>query len=162
MNHNIQFHDKNLWSKYDKNNFIAQKTEFLKKVIPPDVKSVIDIGCGNGLITRELKNIFPVVVGCDISAEALSFIEGETICSSCDSIPVSDQSFDLVFSSEMIEHLDDTVLKGAISEMSRISRKYILITVPNSEVMAGAEVKCNICGCVFHQSGHLQRFTEIV
>lgn len=159
MNNNILFHDNKIWQNYDSTGFISKKVEFIKKIIPFDVNSIIDLGCGNGLITNELNELYNRVVGVDISKEALSFIKGKSICCNCNSIPVENNSFDLVFSSEMLEHLENDTLSTTIEEMKRISSKYILITVPNNEILISSFLKCNNCGNKFHQSGHLQKLS---
>lgn len=135
-----------------------KKIERLLSIIPDDVKNIIDIGCGNGLITNELNRYFKVL-GVDINASKLKYVEGPSLQSSCDEIDRPDQSFDLVFSSEMIEHLEDDLLHAALKEMDRLSKKYILITVPNKEPLHKLQVKCEACGAIYHKNGHLHSFT---
>ncbi len=136
-----------------------QKLDRLLGVIPDEVKTIVDIGCGNGLITNELHKSFDVL-GADINASKLRFVKAPHIQASCDAIPRPDKSFDLVFSSEMIEHLPDDLFDRTLREFERLSKHYILITVPNREPLHKLQVRCNQCGRVYHKNGHLQNFSK--
>ncbi len=152
-----RYHTREMWNDYDKAGLIGDKVKHVMDYIPDGVESIIDIGCGNGIITNELAKRYRVC-GVDISAEALKQVQSETIQASADSIPVEDHSWDMVFSSEMLEHLPDDVLKGTIHEITRIARKYVFITVPNRELLAARWLRCPKCGDVFHIYGHLHSF----
>ena len=129
------------------------------KFIPNNVYSIIDIGCGNGIITNELAKHYSVL-GVDNSEEALNYLKCERIKSSSSNIPVKDQSFDMVFSSELLEHLSYDILLKTISEFTRIAKKYIIITVPNQELLEKNFIKCPKCGYIFHSYGHLNSFSK--
>lgn len=132
---------------------IAKVVEF----IPEGVRTIADIGCGNGVITNILGQQFEVTA-VDRSAAALEFVEKKKIQASADNIPLPGNSFDLVFSSEMLEHLEDEVLKGTVSEMKRLSKKYIFITVPNEENPDKLSIQCPECKFVYNRPNHLRSF----
>lgn len=158
QNNNIVFEQKELWESYDKEGLIfSVKIPFIKQYIPQDVQSIIDIGCGNGIITNELAKSHQVT-GVDISEEALQYVNTTKIAAACYDIPVSEKSFDLVFSSEMLEHLPGEVLHKTVAEFKRLSKKYILVTVPNQEFLPKSYLKCPQCDAVFHVSGHVNSF----
>lgn len=144
------------WTKLDQK-ALQGKIEKVIEFIPQDVKTIADIGCGNGLITNMIGQNYKVTA-IDRSASALSYVETEKIQASADGIPFADKSFDLVFSSEMLEHLEDDMLKGTISEMKRLSKKYIFITVPNEENPAKLSIKCTECNYIFNRPNHLRSF----
>ncbi|MBE6367065.1 MAG: methyltransferase domain-containing protein [Lentisphaerae bacterium] len=57
----------------------------------------------------------------------LTFVQGDGCC-----LPFDDDSFDLVFSSAVIEHVGNYHRqKALIAEALRVSRKYVFITTPN-------------------------------
>lgn len=155
-----QIHD-DVWLDYDTGGHIPKKIEIVKKWIPQDVHNIIDIGCGNGIICNALARDYDVT-GIDISETALKAVVCNKIQCSATEIPVPDQSFDLVFSSEMLEHLSSEDLQIAVSEMKRISRRHILISVPNQEQLAATMVKCASCKTTYHAYGHLHCFTRDV
>jgi SAM-dependent methyltransferase len=47
-------------------------------------------------------------------------------------LPYKDNSFDLVICTEVLEHLDDP--QKALQEMVRVSKKYLLLSVPNEPI----------------------------
>lgn len=151
--------DEAVWQDYDSGDQISEKLKILKEWIPTDVKSIIDIGCGNGIICNALAKKYEVT-GIDISQTALSYVQTHKILASATSIPIADASYDLVFSSEMLEHLTDQELKEAIREMSRLAKKYLIISVPNGEKLSKSMVKCAVCGNIYHAYGHLHSFSK--
>ena len=153
-----RYHASEMWQDYDKSGIIRDKVNHVRDYIPDDVESILDIGCGNGIITNELAEHYHIC-GVDISAEALKQVKAETLQASADSIPVRDRSWDMVFSSEMLEHLPDDVLERTIHEITRITRKYVFITVPNRELLEARWIRCPKCGNTFHIYGHLHSFT---
>ncbi len=134
---------------------LKPKIEKILKLIPSDVKTIIDVGCGNGVITNVLAKKFDIT-GVDRSEKALSYVETSKIRASCDSIPAKSGNYDMAFSSELLEHLEDDVLKGTVAEMKRLSKKYILITVPNDENPNKLAIKCPECGLIFNRPNHLR------
>jgi len=146
------------WKSF-KTESIRGKINNILQTIPSDVESIIDIGCGNGLITNILAKNYKVV-GVDRSENALKYVETEKINASCDAIPIKDKKYDMVFSSELLEHLPDTILQGTVKEMSRLSDKYIFITVPNNENPDKLMIECPKCKYVFNSPHHLRSFTE--
>ena len=78
----------------------------------------------------------------------------------CDNLQFEDNSFDLIISSEMIEHLDDTTFVNSLEEMERVSRKYIIISVPYDEFLRSRMTKCLFCGKEHHIYNHLRAFSE--
>lgn len=118
------------WEKYHKENdkpneFINDIKLAIKEL---SIKSVLEIGCGLGYKLNHFKNIR--AVGIDISQFAinearkklpnLEFHVGSVL-----DIPLK-ESFDLVCTSAVIEHIKPNLLDRAFNEMFRVSKKYIL------------------------------------
>ena len=143
-------------NRFELNKFYISKINLIKKVIPKDVKTILDIGCGNGVITNELAKDYDVV-GVDRSEKAIAKVKTKTLIASCDKIDIPDKSFNLVLTSEMLEHLEDELFYGAISEMKRLSKKYIFITVPNNENIKKNLVQCPYCKYIFNKTYHLRK-----
>lgn len=100
-----------------------------------DIHSVLDAGCGEGFTLERLKKsgIGKKLVGFDASEEAIrlgrKLFPGQAISlGDIYAISHKDKSFDLVICSEVLEHLERPSL--ALSELARVSRQYILLTVP--------------------------------
>lgn len=159
QNNNAIFNSGELWTDYDRDQLIQSvKIPLILSNIPRDTASILDIGCGNGLITNRLSQQFDVT-GIDLSEEALRHVQTKTIVAPAHSVPLGEASADLVFASELLEHLPGTVLHETVAEFKRLSRKYILITVPNREFLPKSYLKCADCHTVFHTSGHVNSFS---
>ncbi len=157
LNLNKQFEQSDIWNNYNQE-AIKGKVGYILDNIPEDVKSIIDIGCGNGIITNELAKKYKVT-GADFSREALTYIEGYSIRILSESLSVKTGQFDMIFSSELLEHLPDRTLQATVAEFKRVARKYIAITVPNKELLLKRFVKCPECGYQFHVDHHVNSFS---
>ena len=98
---------------------------------------MLDVGCGDGRLAREIKQVVPGVVvhGCDLSVAALDRAEGldrkYPIDLNAERLPEPDGSLDLVVASEVIEHLVEP--GRAVADFYRVLRPggHLLVTVPN-------------------------------
>lgn len=143
------------WKNADLSNKISDKIELIINSIPKDVKTVLDVGCGDGTISNGLSKYFNVLAT-DRSFNALKFVEPNKLNISADYLPIKNNSFDLVFSSEMIEHLPDEIFYKSINEMKRVSSKYIYLTFPNNENIKKQVTECPKCSYQFNKSYHLR------
>lgn len=155
----MNFHDPITWENYD----AARQGELrfikLKEMIPKGTETVLDVGCGNGLITNKLHEIY-ITTAMDISEAALQSVQCPKVQASITQIPFENKSFDLVNCNEVIEHLTDDELNLAINELKRVARKHVVISVPHQEQLARLYYKCADCGHHEHPYGHLQSFSE--
>lgn len=142
-----------------KEDTLKEKVKKVLEVIPDEVNSIVDVGCGNGIITNVLTQHYDVIA-VDRSAKALSYVQARSVQSSADDIPLESESTDMVFSSEMLEHLEEDVLNGSIAEFKRISKKYIFITVPNDENPDKLSIECPKCNYIFNRPNHLRSFNK--
>jgi SAM-dependent methyltransferase len=129
-----------------------------RSLIPDNVRTILDLGCGDGIITNDLIEKGIDVYGIDFSVVALGFMKGKRSVSDVDRIPFPDQCFDLVLCAEVIEHLPYGVYERTLSEIERVSRQYIIISTPGNEYLPSFDVKCNNCGTIFHRSLHVRSF----
>lgn len=113
---------------------------FLKTVIkttkPLNIETVLDAGCGEGFTLDRLQRekIGKVFEGIEYDSEAVTLAnemypklkikKGDIY-----KLPFKNNSFDLVICTEVLEHLENP--KKAYRELLRVSRKYVLISVPN-------------------------------
>lgn len=89
--------------------------------------TVVDFGCGPGTVLRQLAKIRPdlAMTGVDIDARMLSIVrrrlpQTRLVQASIASVPLEDQSADLVMSSLVFHHLDHELKRGAFREAKRI------------------------------------------
>ena len=138
------------------------RIEEIIKIIPDEVKTILDAGCGNGSFLNFLKknNKYDRLTGIDFSEEALKYVQTEKIKGSISRLNFKDIEFDLITCLEVLEHLPQDDFRDTISEIQRVSRKYIIITVPNSEDIEHSLVNCPKCYCSFNPYFHLRHFDE--
>jgi SAM-dependent methyltransferase len=132
-----------------------------RSLIPSEIHNILDLGCGDGVITNELVENGVDVFGADFSIVALGFMRGKRLVSSVDKIPFPDQYFDLVLCAEVVEHLPDGVYERTLSEIERVAKHYIIISTPNNEYLPSSSIKCENCKGVFHRNLHVQSFDRI-
>jgi glycosyltransferase involved in cell wall biosynthesis/SAM-dependent methyltransferase len=91
--------------------------------------TVLDIGTGDGrrLATLELMGARPL--GTEINPRWVN--DSNIIYGEINKLPFSDNSFDLVMSVDVLEHIDKPI--NAIKEMFRVSKKYVVVQVTTSE-----------------------------
>lgn len=86
---------------------------------------ILDVGCGTGVNAKYFKEMGHDVFGIDISKVAIdNFVKTGFDGMQCDilkGIPKEDNSFDLVFASEVIEHVED--YEFFLSELRRVLKK---------------------------------------
>jgi len=153
------------WSKDNVKNFwkgyVGREDEFQGERVSKEIvrlskkyigKKVLDVGAGTGALIR----LIPSAIGIDIVARP-GIIEGDIT-----KLPFEDESFDTVFSTEVLEHLTDLDLKKSVSEVYRVLKKggYFIVTVPYDEDLRERMVKCPNCGEEFHSMQHFQSFNK--
>lgn len=139
---------------------------FIAKKIPSG-KNVLNIGVGRGgLESILIKN--GVQVNClDPSESTIDMLRkkhklGERAkVGFCQSIPFSDNKFDFVVMSEVLEHLSDEVLNLTLDEVRRVLKNSgrFIGTVPANEKLLDNQALCPHCGLAFHRWGHQQSFS---
>lgn len=152
------YNNPSLWGK-DSHPVVHQRADAVIQMIPDDVKSILDVGCGDGLILHKLGAHY-FSAGADISLEALKHIKSSRVCASTTALPFKDGSFDVVLASEMIEHLPVPHFESSLNEMRKLAKKYILISVPYDEFLNLGYARCPQCGCIFHGARHVRKFTD--
>jgi SAM-dependent methyltransferase len=132
------------------------------KLIPAGVRSMLDAGCGNGIFCNFVKQQGNGVkiVGLDRSNVALSYVQTEKIRASLDDLPFPEQSFDCVVSLEVVEHLPINIYELAKREIARVARKYIVISVPNNQMLGTHQTQCPACKTRFDPDLHLRSFNQ--
>ena len=80
-----------------------ERIDLVAEIIPDDVKTILDAGCGSGTLTNYIHGY--TIVGVDRSKEALKHYQHEQVHSSLDDLIFDDNAFDLVICSDVLEHL---------------------------------------------------------
>jgi SAM-dependent methyltransferase len=163
-NAKLLFESSEIWSDYyyDGDAHAARFAEVIE-AIPADASSLLDAGCGNGKLLRQIlagERKFASLHGTDYSAEALRRVPVAATEASIDALPFADGSYDIVTCLEVFEHLPQDVFAKARAELARIASKYIIVTTPYNERIDSYHISCPQCFCRFNPNYHLRRFTE--
>lgn len=127
--------------------------------LPQDTSSVLDVGCGDGKITRALIAATGLrIVGLDSSAEALSRCEFPTIQGDAASLGFPDAAFDAVLTTDMLEHLPPDVERRAWTELFRVAAKTVIVAVPFREELLDGTALCPGCGAHYHVNWHMRTY----
>lgn len=95
--------------------------------INPRGKQVLDVGCGGGLMAEEMARMGCCVTGVDPSGPSLETARSHAIEADLDidyrhapgeSLPFEDESFDIVYCCDVLEHVND--LDAVIRESARV------------------------------------------
>jgi SAM-dependent methyltransferase len=137
---------------------ILEKVRVFREMIPEEVETIVDVGCGDGAITNALGRQW-AVTGVDSSRTALQYVTTKAVLADARELPFADASFDLAMSSQMLEHLDNATYDAATAELRRVARKYLLVSVPYREDLDMRMIRCPACGSREHVWGHVRQFT---
>lgn len=139
-----------------------KRIQLTAEYVKPDVQSVIDVGCGNGVFLKYLNRVSPHLhlVGVDRSETALRYVDVQKIEANIDKIPVDDHSFDCVTCLEVLEHLPVNIYERSLDELARISKKYLIVSVPYKEILEHSYTKCPNCKTIFNRELHLRSYDE--
>ncbi|MFY0255812.1 class I SAM-dependent methyltransferase [Chitinophaga sp. 30R24] len=115
-------------------NFI---TDSLKKYIPAGGR-VLDVGCGNGVISRHLGQFGYEVLGIDISEKTIAVANQRNTYTnvrfaavSAEALTAQGETYDAVICSEVLEHLDRPELLLHTIHASLKDDGLLIVTVPN-------------------------------
>jgi SAM-dependent methyltransferase len=128
-------------------------------LVDPQVRDVLDAGCGNGFITGHLR-ARECVIGLDRSAEAIKHVAGPAVLGSIAQLPFADRQFEAVLCSEVLEHLPSPLFEQAVAELSRVTERVLIVGVPYREDLRRDVTQCLDCGRPFHIHGHCRSFRD--
>ncbi len=113
-----------------------QKMEFRHRVAPGLISgnTVLDVGCGDGLLMKELARAGKQVEGIDLSGvavercrkEGLKATEGDFASGP---LPFAEKQFETVVALDVLEHVYEP--ERLLKEMVRVSSDAVVISVPN-------------------------------
>lgn len=143
--------------------YLVQRAQ--KLVATPNKQEILNIGVGGGHLEYLAARSGFIPNSLDPSPVAIEKIQLKGFTGKVgviESIPYSNELFDITFCSEVLEHLSRESLEKGVSEIHRtLKRKgYFIGTVPYSELLEGNKVICPHCAQEFHRWGHQQSFNK--
>jgi len=128
-----KYHSKNLLKRILLNLFLKNISKIVND--RQDVNNILDAACGEGLVIAEInkQGTDLKIDGFDISENSINYArkilpDNKFFVGDILNIDAADNSYDLVMALEVLEHLHEPI--KAIKELARVSRRYVLISVP--------------------------------
>lgn len=141
---------------------------------PGEALDVLDFGCGPGFIWDHLLHwgtkwrYTALDFSLDSVAKAESRSRGHPQFMGAHHVTqlpadLASGGYDAVLLFEVVEHLKDAYLEGAIREVSRLLRPggVVVISTPNEENLSHATHFCPECGAIFHEWQHVRSWTVV-
>jgi SAM-dependent methyltransferase len=98
----------------------------IKLVVDSRPDNVLEVGVGNGFVSNYLRNL-------GVNIHTLDFderLEPDTVGSVLE-LPFEDDQFDVVCCFETLEHLPWETFDTAVSELSRIAKRWVMLSFPD-------------------------------
>jgi ubiquinone/menaquinone biosynthesis C-methylase UbiE len=151
-----------LWKEENVSEADIERVKYLAKLIPKDVKTILDVGCGGGIFVNYLKlnYNFLWICGVDRAINALKYVKTEKKAANIERLPFDNEEFDMVTCLEVLEHLPPDVYEKALRELCRVCKKYVLICVPNNQVLEDSLLPCPVCYTKFNPDYHMRSFNS--
>lgn len=136
-------------------------------------RNILDMSCGKGNIILACGRYLrpgQQIRGVDVSEQSISRTKllnadnpcfaGATHLSEIENAFQPD-SQDLLFSTEVIEHLTDDEVTALLDQARRLlsEKGTLVLTTPNDEVLDSGKIMCPECGCIFHRWQHRQSWS---
>jgi ubiquinone/menaquinone biosynthesis C-methylase UbiE len=98
---------------------------------------ILDAGCGAGNLVFEVAALCRLAVGCDSDHVRLAFGarrgRGVYVCADLQRLSFADESFEMIFCLEVLEHIERRITAQVLHEFYRIlkAKGQLLVTTPN-------------------------------
>lgn len=132
----------------------------LLAMIPRGRRSVLDVGARDGYVTGQLAALFESVTALDLEAPQIAMERVTCVAGDATRLDFSDDSFDAVVCTEVLEHIPCGLLEKACAEIARVARYDVVIGVPYRQDLRLHRTTCRQCGKVNPPWGHVNSFDE--
>lgn len=122
--------------------------------------AALDIGARDGHFSRILAEFFERVTALDLRKPSITHKKIVCVQGNITNLDFDDDTFHLVFCAEVLEHISPELLLKACSELSRVSKLFLLIGVPYKQDIRVGRTTCYSCGGKNPPWGHVNSFDE--
>ena len=128
-------------------------------LIPKTDETILEIGARDGYISKKLSEHFKTVVALDLELPTINHPGVIPVQGDVTSLPFSDNEFDCVLCSEVLEHIPSSSLQRACNEMTRVAKKHVIAGTPYEEENRIGRTTCAHCGGKNPPYGHVNSFS---
>ncbi len=139
----------------------------LTNISSKNYPKVLEVGCGPGYSTKRIMEVLPKdtnILASDIEVENLQDAKkliGDKVSLSKESIynlQIEDNSIDLLFALEVLEHLEDP--EKALEEIKRVIKEYAILGVPREPMWRVLNMaRCKYLKNLGNTPGHIQHWS---
>ena len=159
----VKYETRNPVSKILLKGFFNALEDLLKTI---NFNNVYEAGCGNGFVTGFVRDKYNAVdiSASDISESKVSAAKEKVLnvnfsVGSIYETKQCDNAYDLVIATEVLEHLERP--GEALLELIRISRKYIVVSVPNEPIWCiGNMLRLKYLKSFGNTPGHINHWSK--
>ncbi|HNW82624.1 MAG TPA: class I SAM-dependent methyltransferase [bacterium] len=138
----------------------TKRLESILSLIPENCKTALDVGARDGFHVSNMADRFEEITALDLTTPEISIKNVECVAGDIRKLQFSDNSFDMVFCAEVLEHIPEEFLGVACSELARVSKKYLMIGVPYKQDTRVGRLVCQNCKKINPPWGHVNEFDE--
>jgi len=106
--------------------FISYFHQIQSVIDLPNVETILEIGPGSKLVSKELIAMGYHVTTCDFDANVQP-----DVVSDVRSLPFEQESFDCIMACQILEHVPFTDFVKVVGDFAKITKKYAIISLPN-------------------------------
>lgn len=107
--------------------------------------SVLEVGCATGIDYPRLKRLGLKYTGIDVTSKFISrakelYPEIDVRVANVLDLPFADDSFDVVYANDVVQHLDPKEYPKALREMWRVAQKLLLVSTSRQFIFGNGEI----------------------
>ncbi len=119
---------------------MKKRIETIIDLVAPQGKTIIEVGCNEGFVSKALlengaSKVVPVDYDQSMVDKSREMFDIETIQGDINKLPFENGAFDIALGCEILEHIWNPF--GGASELFRVAREKVVITVPVGEYWLG-------------------------
>lgn len=116
---------------YDSKRRFCSYWHQIQEVLRCNPQHALEVGVGNGFTSRYLRERGVAITTCDIDKE-----KRPDVVASVALLPFPEDAFDTVIACEVLEHLSYEESLKALSELRRVSSRWVIISLPDATPVA--------------------------
>lgn len=162
----------NFFNKYESKNPIVRALmnkyfndlDCLILPIKNEISSALEIGCGEGYITKHIQDLGITIEGADISERIIHIAQKlhpsiEFRIQSIYDLDSSQKKYDIIFINQVLEHLEEK--ERAMRQIQRITKKYLFFSVPNEPFFRIANIlRLKYLSDLGNPPGHINHWSK--
>lgn len=109
--------------------------------VPPGCNTALDVGCGEGTLTRQLRSTVPSVIGIDLDERSIELARAQADGTGIEYLqadflthPFTPGSFDLITSVAVLHHMDTAAALTRMRELLRPGGVLAVIGLPRTRL----------------------------